>query len=69
VPLFAIVRLLTNLFKMDSPYLKPTFSSVKEGYRSFAEARQPTSARTHVDLDKCQTKSREKKYLKLISET
>lgn len=37
--------------------MKPVwFSSMKEGYRSFPEARQPTSARTYLDLDKCQIK-------------
>lgn len=34
------------------------FFLMKEGYRSFPEVTQPTSARTHLDLDKCQIQSR-----------
>lgn len=34
------------------------FFLMKEGYRSFPEVTQPTSARTHLDLDKCQIKSK-----------
>lgn len=31
---------------------------MKEGYRSFPEVIQPTSARAYLDLDKCQIKPR-----------